>query len=138
MRTSIWAAAAALLLATSAVAAEPKEDPNAPKSAAEIAREKMEQRRAASKSAARPSSRKQAEAANDQLAALRAKHVYMYAVEACDQAVRCDPVLRDDAEKSFMEACQVCASAERCETERDRIKGGTAKRVESPCPPKKK
>jgi hypothetical protein len=134
MRQVTWFVAALLLTTSSAIAADPKQDDAAAhKSAAELAREKMEKRRATSKSAARPTP-KQAEATSDRIAASRAKSVYLYAVESCTEApARCDAALRDDAERRFMDACNVCAPADRCEAERDAIKDGSAKRTSNPC-----
>jgi hypothetical protein len=135
MRNLFWAAAALLLLSPVARGADQGAPEGGGKSAAEQAREKMEKLREKSRSAARPTTAKQKEAMSDRTAAQRAKTVYIYAVEACEQPARCDAGLRDDAERSFMNACQICASADRCESERDAIKSGSAKRTENPCPP---
>jgi hypothetical protein len=141
MRNVLSAAAAIFLLSAIPIArgAEPGGDEGGGgnKSAAEQARDKMEKLREKSRSAARPQTPKQKEAASDRVAAMRAKSTYIYAVEACEPGARCDAVLRDDAEKAFINACNVCASADRCEAERDAIKVGKAKRTESPCPPAK-
>lgn len=138
MRRVFWATAAVLLLSAAPARGADRsahDEGASGKSAAEAAREKMEKLRANSRSAARPATPKQKQADADRIAAQRAKTVYMYAVEACDQAVRCDATLRDDAEKSFVNACNVCAPADRCEAERDAIKAGKARRNENPCPP---
>jgi hypothetical protein len=128
-----------LLLATSAVAVEPKKSDDAkPPTAAETAREKMERLRAAKRGAGGGATKgpaAQAPAGNDRATAMRAKSVYVYAVEACEQPARCDAALRDDAETKFMEACRACAPDDRCEQEREAIKGGRAKRSANPCAP---
>jgi hypothetical protein len=133
---TFWAIAVVVLLAAPPVRGADEGAPGGGKSAAEQAREKMEKMREKSRSAARPMTAKQKEAASDRVAAQRAKSVYMYAIEACERPARCDAALRDDAEKAFMSACQVCATADRCESERDAIKAGSAKRTESTCPAK--
>lgn len=69
----------------------------------------------------------------DRAAVNRTKSVFMFAMETCDRPERCDASLRDDAERRFMDACRLCASAERCEAERDAIRAGQAKRRTSPC-----
>lgn len=140
MRHAISVAAAVLLaVATSpASAADDRargEGSSGAKSRAEQAREKLEKVRESRRSAARPETPKQKEADADRRAALRAKSTYMYAVEACDQPARCDASLRDDSERAFMDACNTCASADRCEAERDAIRAGTARRIDNPCPP---
>lgn len=139
MRHAISVAAALLLVATSPAGAADDGarggEGSAAKTRAEQAREKLEKVRASRRSAARPDTPKQKEADADRRAAFRAKSTYMYAVEACEQPARCDASLRDDAERAFMDACNTCASADRCEAERDAIRSGTARRVENPCPP---
>lgn len=130
--------AAALILATSASAAEPKKkrDDSKAEAAAETPKQKMEKRKAAKEagSAAEKKSKAEAQAdAADKIAALRAKSNYMYAVEACDQPAHCDAAFRDDAEQAFMDACRACAPVERCEAERASIKEGSAKRNVNPC-----
>lgn len=63
----------------------------------------------------------------------RSKSVFIFAMESCDRPDRCDPSLRDESERRFLEACRLCASAERCEAERDTIRAGQAKRRANPC-----
>jgi hypothetical protein len=64
----------------------------------------------------------------------RARAVFMFAVDSCQQqAQRCDPALRDDAEARFMDACQACGTTEKCEAERTAIREGTATRTGDPC-----
>lgn len=137
MRAGIWLAAV-LLFATSASAADAKRKDEANAPAAETPRQKMEKKKAAKGAAGGASNKSKAEAAADaadRVTALRAKSIYMYAVEACDQPARCDAALRDDAEQRFMDACRSCAPAERCEAERAAIKEGSAKRSANPCAP---
>lgn len=142
MKPLISLAAALLLLAGAAPAparaAEPPQDDSGTKNRAELAREKlarekMERLRESRKSAARPATPKQKEASADRHAAMRAKSTFIYAVEACDQPSHCDKSLRDDAEKAFMDACNICAPADRCDAERDAIRAGTSKRTDNPC-----
>lgn len=135
MRAGLWLAAA-LVLATSASAAEPKSDTKKKEEAAETPREKMEKKKAAAKSAGQGGKAK-TEVSSDvanRVAAVRAKSVYLYAVEACEQPARCDAQLRDSAERAFMEACRACAPAESCDAEKAAILDGSAKRTKSPCP----
>jgi hypothetical protein len=70
----------------------------------------------------------------ERLAAVnRAKSVFIFAVETCDRPERCDPSLRADAERRFLDACRLCASAERCEAERDTIRAGQGESRTNPC-----
>lgn len=138
MRHAISFAAALLLVAAAphVGAAEPSRDDSGAKTRAELAREKMEKLRESRKSAARPPSTKQKEASADRHAAMRAKSTFIFAVEACDQNQSCDKSLRDDAEKAFVDACNICAPADRCDAERDAIRAGTASRTDNPCAPR--
>jgi hypothetical protein len=128
---------AALAVAAAAYAAEPKkdgkkDDPSTHAQPAETPRDKLEKLKAAKKGAPDP---KKAEEAAERAEVSRAKSIYVFAVEACEQPARCDAALRDEAEQRFMGACRACASDERCEAERAAILGGTAKRTANPCAP---
>lgn len=137
-RTGIWIAVALLLATAARAAEEPKPDETTGrKSAAEIARERMEQRRASQKGAGHPVDKKKASAdataAANRAAVARAKSVYMFAVETCEQPKRCDVALRDEAEQRFSEACRACAPDERCDAEVQAIKEGSATASVNPC-----
>jgi formate-dependent phosphoribosylglycinamide formyltransferase (GAR transformylase) len=94
--------------------------------------------------AAAPKNRPKAdEAANRQAVVARAKKAFLASVAACERPGICDPkspsVNREllqgleGAEKGFMQACTACASDERCEAERERIRGGGGRSTRSPC-----
>lgn len=69
-----------------------------------------------------------------QLAAVaRMKSIFMFAVETCERPEKCDEAMRSDAERQFLDACRACASAERCEAERDAIKGARTTKQSNPC-----
>lgn len=72
--------------------------------------------------------------AADRAAMLRARSMYRYAVESCQQSAKdCDKALRDDTELRFMDACLPCATREQCEAERDLIRSGSSKGTTSLC-----
>ena len=137
MRTGIWIVFALLLATAARAAEESKPDETGRKSAAELARERMEQRRATQKGAGHPVDKKKASAeaaaAANRAAVARAKSVYMFAIEACEQPKRCDAALRDEAEQRFSEACRACAADERCDAEVQAIKDGSATASVNPC-----
>jgi hypothetical protein len=56
----------------------------------------------------------------------RAKSTFVFAVDSCSRADRCDTTLLNDSETKFMQACATCASTEVCEQERDAIKKADA------------
>lgn len=66
-------------------------------------------------------------------AVARTKSIFLFAMESCDRPERCDPSLRDDAERRFLDACRLCAPPEACEAERDSIRQGAARRRSNPC-----
>jgi hypothetical protein len=69
-------------------------------------------------------------------AARRIKSVFIYAADSCQRAgSRCDPTLRNDTEKQFLDACGACNTAARCEEERDKVLAGTARASRDPCAP---
>ncbi len=143
MHRGIWLVAAVLLATAASAADQNKNDPRAKATAAEGPREKLKKKRDAAKGAAAPpAAQDKGKAASaprasesDRAAALRAKSVYMFAVEACERPDRCDAVLRDDAEKRFMDACLACATQDLCDAERSSIQGGSARRSKDPCTP---
>jgi hypothetical protein len=73
----------------------------------------------------------------------QAKAAYRAAVGACARPDTCDPTassanrdavaLLKDTEKQFMTACTACASEERCESERQRIRDGKRSVGRAPC-----
>lgn len=69
------------------------------------------------------------------IAAARAKALFMFAMDTCDKPERCEPSLRDDAERRFLDACRACATAEKCEADRDVIRAGNGNRRVTPCDP---
>ena len=92
---------------------------------------KAEKRKASAKGAEKPVPPKATP--EELLAVSRMKSIFLFAMETCDRPERCDPTLRDDAERRFLDACRRCASADRCEAERDAIRAGSAKRRSNPC-----
>lgn len=72
--------------------------------------------------------------AAERAAMLRARQLYRYAAESCQQSAKdCDKALRDDTESQFIDACLPCATREQCEAERDLIRAGNAKTTTSLC-----
>lgn len=131
---------AALLLVVEAASAQQPAKPGAPKAAAPAAKPEKAGEPAAPKKEPRRTRLKEPEqpgvAADVRARARRTKSVFVYAVESCERAAsRCDPTLRDDAEKRFLDACGACATAERCQQERDAIRGGTSRTSSDPCAP---
>lgn len=116
---------AALLLATTASAAETK--PPAKKSAPAA-------KEAATKKGPAP-------AANKELR--QAKTSFMAAVGACARPEQCDPSSRNsdkdavnllkETEETFMTACQACSTQEKCEKEAARIRDGKRSFGDAPC-----
>jgi hypothetical protein len=90
---------------------------------------KMEEMR---RKAGKPDS-KQVANAKERAAAARAKSLFVFAVETCDKPDRCDPMMRDDTERQFLNACRLCAPPEKCEAERDAIRAGQSTRRGTVC-----
>lgn len=71
--------------------------------------------------------------AKERAAASRAKALFVFAIETCDKPERCDPAMRDDTERQFLNACRLCAPPEKCEAERDAVRAGQSSRRGTVC-----
>jgi hypothetical protein len=76
---------------------------------------------------------KQVANVKERAAAARAKALFVFAIETCDRPERCDPAMRDDTERQFLNACRLCAPPEKCEAERDSIRAGQSTRRGTVC-----
>jgi hypothetical protein len=66
----------------------------------------------------------------------RMKQIFIIRVDACTPPQQCGSLsasLLERAETEFVQACQACAPADRCEAERAKIREGKGKRSENPC-----
>jgi hypothetical protein len=76
-------------------------------------------------------------------AVMNAKRALKTAVDLCDVPGKCDPSSRTankeyiqilaDADRNFIEACLACSTVEKCDAERDRMRGGKRSPGPTPC-----
>ncbi len=134
MTRTILLAVSLALAAPTTVLAQAKDE-----AAAKQPSKKASAKKAAAKGTAgagAPEKKKKAESRANapQLAAVaRMKSVFMFAVETCERPEKCDQAMRADAERQFLDACRACASAERCEAERDAIQQSRTTKQSNPC-----
>jgi hypothetical protein len=97
---------------------------------------------AASAHAAKPSPSKREQSATARNDVVRTKAALLRVVGLC-RGGACDPLRKSSdpelvdlvlaKEKAFVEACRSCASADACESERQRIRDGERSRGAEPC-----
>jgi hypothetical protein len=59
--------------------------------------------------------------------------MFIFEVDSCERPASCDREALDDAEHRFMKVCGVCATAEKCEAARAKIRAGGASTGNNPC-----
>lgn len=152
MRRSILVAAALLMTIPALGAAQSKDEPTKPATAAQkgkkatAAKKAAEPKKPLPRSPASPASpaskssstsKVSASAAADRAAMLRARATFRYAAEACTRgaAAGCDKDLLEDAQQSFILTCRTCAPVDKCEAEKALILEGKQNTTTDLCVP---
>jgi hypothetical protein len=129
---------AALFLATSARAAEPKPADSGAEPPVSSARAKAEALKRKKEEAAGKASAPKKPADSPKVGAMRRERAQLvYAAGLCVDQGKCDKDLRDEAAERFVSACRECDTVDRCDAEKLAILEGNVPRGSDLCQPRK-